>query len=88
MSKCLAEPLITASLDSKTAFDVANPRLIVNVLEETNGDGWLFASLLEEMLTRVVRNLNHARTLVNFPKKSDRVVLKLARLMLGSLDVY
>ena len=38
-----------ASLDAKTAFDVATPGLIADISEETGVRGWIIAALLEEM---------------------------------------
>ena len=38
-----------ASLDGKTAFDVAKAGLIADILEETGAHGWMIAAMPEEM---------------------------------------
>ena len=38
-----------ASLDIKTAFDVARPKHIARIIEDHNVHGWITASLLREM---------------------------------------
>ena len=38
-----------ASMDIKTAFDVARPKHIARIMEEHNVRGWVIAALLREM---------------------------------------
>ena len=38
-----------ASMDIKTAFDVARPRHVAKIMESHDTHGWLIAALLREM---------------------------------------
>ena len=47
-SSVIRPTVYLASMDIKTAFDVAGPKLIARIMEEHNVHGWIIAALLRE----------------------------------------